>query len=423
MFKRFSMSETTPKFTPILLGSDFNVYGMARSFYELYGQPVTAYAAQELAPTRFTKIVDVHLIPGFSEDPVFFDEMKKLVEEYKNHEEPVILIGCGDGYAELIAKHKEVLQEAFVCPYIDYDLLKQLNNKENFYQVCDKYNLPYPKTQIITKQMVEEDKVIQPFDYPVALKPTDSVEWLDVHFEGRKKAFRIQSATEFGEILNKIYDNGYTSDLILQDFIPGDDSNMRVLNAYVDKNHKVKMMCLGHPLLEDPAPAAIGNYVAILPEYNEKLYQQIQEFLEDIKFTGYANFDMKYDERDQTFKLFEINLRQGRSSFFVTLTGYNLAQWVVKDYVTDELKDQEVVYANRDEDKIKLWLGVSTGTFKKYTRENDDKKKALELIEQKRYGTTFDYDKDHNFKRWLLMNWMLYNYRKSFARYFKENKG
>lgn len=410
-------------FTPVLLGSDFNVYGMARSFYELTGKPVQAYAGAELAPTRYTKIVDVDITPGFSEDSVFIEKMRDLILKYQTHTEPVILIGCGDGYAELIAKHKTELEAAFVCPYIDYDLLKRLNNKENFYQVCEEFDLPYPKTKTITQQMVLDGQVDQPFGYPVALKPANSVEWLDVHFEGRKKAFRIQSQAEFDMIIKKIYDNGYTSDLILQDFIPGDDSRMRVLNAYVDQNHQVKMMCLGHPLLEDPAPSAIGNYVAIMPEYNETIYKQIQTFLEAIKFTGYANFDMKYDERDQTYKLFEINLRQGRSSFFVTLNGYNLAQWVVKDYVTGELKDQATVYANKDNDQAALWLGVSKGVFEKYARDNEDKTKALALIKAGRYGTTFQYAKDNNPKRWVLTQWMLHNYRKNFARYFKENKG
>src|SRR5699024_12309535 len=92
---------------------------------------------------------------------------------------------------------------------------------------------------------------------------------------------------------------------------------MWTLNAYVDKNHQVKMMCLGHPLLEDPTPQSIGNYMAILPEYNEKLYEEVQQFLEKLNYTGMANFDIKYDPRDGEFKFFEINLRQGRSSFYV----------------------------------------------------------------------------------------------------------
>lgn len=415
------MSNLESNFTVVLLGSDFNAYGMARSLYEKYRKPVKAYAEQALAPTRFTKIVDLTLIDGFSEDPKWIESMKELKKEYASHEEPVILIGCGDGYAELISKHKDELKDVFVCPYVDYDLIKKLNSKENFYKLCEEYDLPYPKTKIISKKDFESDeKIEQPFGYPVALKPTNSVEWLDVHFEGRKKAFIIESQDEFEDIIEKIYTNGYTSDLILQDFIPGDDSNMRTLNAYVDKNHKVKMMCLGHPLLEDPSPAAIGNYVAILPEYNEKLYSMVQGFLEKINYVGYANFDMKYDTRDNTFKLFEINLRQGRSSFFVSLNGYNLADWVVRDYAFDDLSDKETVYANENKDNRYLWLGVGEQVFKKYAKDNADKEFALQLIKKGQYGTTFWYNRDKSFKRWLLDVWIKHNYAKNFKRYFSE---
>lgn len=403
----------------MLLGSDFNAYGMARSLYEIYGQPVKAFAQAQLAPTRFTKIVDVELIEGFAEDPVWINEMMKIKERYADHEEPVILIGCGDGYAELISKHKAELEDVFVCPYIDYDLIKQLNDKENFYKMCDKYDLPYPKTRIITKSEYESgQQVEQPFSYPVALKPANSVEWLDIHFEGRKKAFIIKSEGEFYDIVAKIYDNGYTSDLILQDFIPGDDSNMRVLNAYVDKNHQVKFMCLGHPLLEDPAPAAIGNYVAIIPEFNQEIYDKVKTFLEEIEFTGYANFDLKFDTRDNSYKLFEINLRTGRSSFFVTLNGYRLADWVVQDYVFDSLKDQKTLFANQDPSKYFLWLGVSPKVFKEYAKENEVKDHALQLLDEGRYGDTFWYDRDRSPKRYALYKWMMHNYTKNFKRYF-----
>ena len=49
----------TKEFTPILLGSDINVYGMARSFNEAYGIRVKALADVQLAATRYSKIVDV----------------------------------------------------------------------------------------------------------------------------------------------------------------------------------------------------------------------------------------------------------------------------------------------------------------------------------------------------------------------------
>lgn len=412
------------KFTPILLGSDINVYGMARSFNEAYGIKVKALADTQLAATRYSKIVDVELHSGFSEDPTFMNVMKQKMDLYKDHEEPVILIACGDGYAELLAKHKDELSEVFVVPYIEYDLLEKLISKEGFYEIAEEYGLPYPKTKIITMDEFNSgDYLDVPFDFPVELKPEDPVSWLDVQFEGRKKAFTIHDKDEFKDIVGKIYGNGYKADLILQDFIPGDDSNMRVLNAYVDKNHQVKMMCMGHPLLEDPTPQSIGNYMAILPEYNEKLYEQVQTFLEKLNYTGMANFDIKYDERDGQYKFFEINLRQGRSSFYVTLNGYNLAKWYVDDYVEDNLKDKDTVYGNKLKSKYMLWLGVPAKIFKEYAYENEAKDTAEELIHEGRYGTTVFYDKDRGFKRWLLMKYMFHNYYGRYKKYYQVNKG
>jgi D-aspartate ligase len=397
---------------------------MARSFNEAYGIKVKAMADAQLAATRYSKIVDVELHHGFSADPTFMDVMRKKMEIYKDHKEPVILIACGDGYAELLSKHKEELSKVFIVPYIDYDLLEKLISKEGFYEVAEEYGLLYPKTKIITMDDYKSGKYTDvPFQFPVELKPEDPVSWLNCQFEGRKKTFTIHDENEFKDIVGKIYTNGYTEDLILQDFIPGDDSNMRTLNAYVDKNHQVKMMCLGHPLLEDPTPQSIGNYMTILPAYDEKLYEQVQAFLEKLNYTGMANFDIKYDTRDGQYKFFEINLRQGRSSFYVTLNGYNLAKWYIDDYVEDSLKDKDTVYGNKLKSKHVLWMGVPVKIFKEYAFENEAKDTAEELIHEGRYGTTVFYDKDRNFKRWLLMKYMFHNYYARYKKYYEVNKG
>ena len=49
----------------------------------------------------------------------------------------------------------------------------------------------------------------------------------------------------------------------------------------------------------------------------------------------------------------------------------------------------------------KLWLGVPVKVFKKYAKDNEEKKAALDLINRDQYGFTAVYDEDMNFKRSL----------------------
>ncbi len=154
------------------------------------------------------------------------------------------------------------------------------------------------------------------------------------------------------EVLDKVYAAGYPDTMIIQDFIPGDDSYMRVLTNYSDRNGKVKLMCMGHVLLEEHTGHAIGNHAVILTEPCGEIAEKIRAFLEDIGYVGFSNFDIKYDQRDGKFKAFEINCRQGRSNYYVTGAGYNIAKLLVEDRV--EGKDLPFVLA----DNPSLWRVV-----------------------------------------------------------------
>jgi D-aspartate ligase len=95
-------------------------------------------------------------------------------------------------------------------------------------------------------------------------------------------------------------------------------------------------MCLGHVLLEEHQPYGIGNHAVIITEPNDELYARFKGLLESLHFTGFSNFDIKYDERDDTYKAFEINCRQGRSNYYVTGAGMNVARSVVSDRIEHE---------------------------------------------------------------------------------------
>ena len=135
------------RFQPILLGSDINVYGMARAFHEEYGIVSDAYAYFQLSPTKFSKIVNVHIVDDFNNFVTFRDFMLDLGKRMKA-EDPdrvLLLIPCGDVYANLLSQCGDDLRKYFVYNTLDINLSRRLAYKSTFYQICEQYDLPHPK--------------------------------------------------------------------------------------------------------------------------------------------------------------------------------------------------------------------------------------------------------------------------------------
>ena len=93
--------------------------------------------------------------------------------------------------------------------------------------------------------------------------------------------------------------------------IPGNDEYMRVLTSYSDKNGKVKMMCLGHVLLEEHTPHGLGNHAVIITEPNQELMKRVRNLLEDLHYVGFSNFDIKYDKTGRKVQVFRDQHKTG----------------------------------------------------------------------------------------------------------------
>lgn len=373
---------------PIILGTDINAYGVARSFHEAYALESLCLGKKALRYTRKSKILKVRVYEDLEEN--FVSILKEVAAEFP--EKIRLLISCGDNYTSLITAHEEELKGLFLFNYVTEDQQRELENKIDFYGVCETYGLPYPATMVISKEDAEK-KVTLPFSYPVALKPNDSISYLNTRFPGKKKAYKIESEGELNGVLQEIYQGGYSGLMIVQDFIPGDCDKMAVLNAYVDSRGKVKMMCLGRCLLDAVLPAEIGNYDALLTDFDKDLYERYCDFLEDYGYRGFANFDLKYDDRDGTWKVFEINIRQGRSSYYMTAGGCNFTKFLMEDLVYER---DNPTYYHRDPG---LWLYVDPYVLKKYVPDSlfPTAKEAL----KRGYTFTQWYEKDRSVPRFL----------------------
>ena len=152
--------------------------------------------------------------------------------------------------------------------------------------------------------------------------------------------------------------------------------------------------------------------LAQFPAEDRQLARQMKAFLEDIGYIGFANFDFKLDSRDGQYKLFEMNPRQGRSSYFVTAEGYNLAQYMVEDILLD--KPVECTIANGEA----LWTLIPKHIIFEYVSDPELRQKARELIRRRKMCKSLMYKKDWSFRRWIYFHKNQASYFKKYARYF-----
>ena len=352
-------------FLPIILGSDENAYGTARLFQEAYHIAPLLLCTQQLVPTRHSHLFTCRIIPDFEREEIFPDALLSVLRECAREYEKLLVIPCSDYYTGLLCRHYGHFEGLIANRFISEDLLETFDTKDKFYALCEQYGMDYPKTAVASPEKRESIVEHLPFDFPIVVKPENSnaLDYLRCHFEGQKKVFFFDTKEQYLKMVHSMNRSDYRGKLILQEFIPGGDDAMRVLNSYSDLDGHVRAMCLGQPVLEYYDPKSVGNYAAILSRGDQALYDRMQEFLEKLGYVGFSNIDMKYDCRTGRYVLFEINPRLGRSSYFCRAAGLNMMKLLTDD----------IVYGRRDEcvynHTVALWQNVPTGILHRYVRD------------------------------------------------------
>lgn len=352
-------------FIPIILGSDENAYGTARLFCEAYDVRPLVLCTIPLSPTKDSKLFDLKVIPDFEREDVFPDALLGVLRANAYAYRKQLVVPCSDYYAGLLCRYYDHFEGLIANRFNSAELLETFDTKDRFYALCEAHGMDYPKTAVAAPD--ERESVLErlPFDFPIVVKPENSnaTDYLRCHFEGQKKVFFFDTREEYLTMIASMNRSDYAGKLILQEFVPGGDGAMRVLNSYSDADGKVRMMCLGQPVLEYYDPKSVGNYAAVLSRGDQALYDRMKAFLEEIGYVGFANIDMKYDRRTGRYLLFEINPRPGRSSYFVRSAGINAMRLFADD----------VVYGQRGDcvcnHNVALWSNVPRGILERYVTD------------------------------------------------------
>lgn len=328
-----SEADLKGRLQPVVCGADILGYAYVRSYHEAWGIEPIVLSAIDVKVTSSSKFCDYRVIGDLNDEQGFIDAVSKIGRELAASGKVGILHGSADWNTRIISANKELFSEWYVVPYIDFDLLDEITQKERFYEIMEGLGVDVPKTFYIDCSDTEQEIDVDAYPYPLIAKPSNSATWDLLDFEGKQKIYEIATPAELKQVWEWVRKSGYMHKLVVQDFVPGGDDEIRSLTTFSDETGDLRVVSGGRVVLQDHSPLALGNPVCILSEQQDTIIEGARRFLKKVAYHGYANFDIKHDARDDTWRFFEVNTRPGKNTFYVSLGGVNFVRPIVEDWV------------------------------------------------------------------------------------------
>lgn len=398
-------------FRPVILGTDLGVYSLARSFHEAYGVRAIVVSNSPRGPVDRSAIIDNRFTGRGSTTEHILDELDQIAEDHAGT--PLVLLVNAEHEVEMVRDHRARLEAHYVIPMASGEVLRRAGDKVVLADVCRRLGIPVPATTSVTMDEVRAGTPTPVgLRFPVVVKPAVSAEHLLMGFPGKKKVYPAGDQGEVDAVLRRLADAGFSGTVVVQELVPGDDTQGRTVTAYRARGGRVTLMASGRLLLGLHAPTMVGNSAAILTEPQPELEEQAAAILAALDYTGFANFDLKVDPRDGRARFLDLNPRIGRPNYYVNVAGVNPAHALVEDWLQD---DGAAVRVGRD---VGLYSYVPWPVLRRYVTDRPLRRRVAQV--RRRSGLThpLDYPADRNVRRTAYRIAASVNLARDFARFY-----
>lgn len=408
-----SEQELAQKLQPVCLGGDILGYSYVRSFHERYGVNPIILSGVNVQVTSASRFCDYRILEDMGSEDVLVGALRELGDELASQGKVGLVLGSADWHARLLAHHKDELSQWYYVPYVDASLMDEICQKDRFYAICEDLGIAYPKTWTVS---VAEAQALDPaaLPFPLIVKPAHSASYDQLVFEGKEKVYTVEDPGQLTRVLGILAASPYEGHLVLQDYVPGGDDAIRSLTVFANAQGQARVISGGRVVLQDHSPILIGNPCCILSERVPQVIEDATRFLAHVGYHGMANFDIKYDQRDGSYKFFEVNTRPGRNSYYMTLGGACFVEPIVQDFVLG----QEVPY--REAFDPFLYTVIPPSVVSHHVANEALREEALACFKKGIAGYPYDYKPD-TLKHKLLAHLLLLNQNRKFDRYLGKD--
>ena len=215
---------------------------------------------------------------------------------------PTVVIPTDDHGAMFLNEHAGALPECFLQPRLPVGRARELVNKQRCLEVARRVGFPVPRTTVL-RVPVRAGEAAE-VDLPVVVKRAERALLPD-----GTRSYSTVIARTAGELRRLVEDPAEEHEVLLQEVIPGDPGDDWLYHGYFDAASSSVLSFTGRKLRSYPAYAGETAYARA--ERNPALCDQVEQLLKAIGFVGVASMDLRYDRRDGTYKLLDLNPRVG----------------------------------------------------------------------------------------------------------------
>jgi len=223
-----------------------------------------------------------------------------------------VLIPTSDAQVQWMASHRARLAESFHFCIPSDGVVALLLDKTRQVQAVQRFGIPVPYTAEMTRPVEE---IVASFRFPVIIKPTTPQALRDL---GEKNRI-VDSPARLRDFV--LGHSAILSELLVQEIVPGPDSNQWVCNCTFDYGNRLAQAFVFQRLSLYPPHRGQTSYARSRP--NAEVVALVEKIGRQLGYTGPAMMEFKFDDRDGQYKYFETNPRIGQCNFFDTWCGIN----------------------------------------------------------------------------------------------------
>ena len=236
------------------------------------------------------------------EDPA--DLAGGLAEIGRQIGRPAVAVPVDDEAAVLLAEQADELSEYFLFPRLaDPGLIRKLASKHELSALGQEHGFAVPRWAFAATPD-EVSAFAATAAFPVVVK--NAAPWV------RRRAPAVPGTTVVGSAAELIAVASSTQEapaLLLQEYIPHQVAEDWIVHLYCDADSNCLALFTG--VKTGSWPPNTGATASGIAVPNPALAHQVERFCKAVGFHGVADLDVRFDRRDQQYKLVDFNPRMG----------------------------------------------------------------------------------------------------------------